>query len=143
MNITDQFVKDYNKLIVTLVRKYVPPDDVQDIVQDVYVKLLQSTTYDPNKGGLGAYLGIVVRNVVIDQRQPDLEQYKDLEEQPSFMDDVRFDLDQRLSYVDPFKAEVFRRKYVYGYTHKEIARQLDISETQSQTIAHRVVRDIQ
>lgn len=115
----------------------------QDILQDGFVKVfMKIQTFNPDNS-LEGWIRRVVTNTAIDyfRQSRKLNQYIELEEEHSLQladDEVneKIDVDEILYYLDklPTGARVIFNLYaIEGYTHKEIAQQLKISEGTSKS----------
>jgi len=117
----------------------VPPDTVEDIVQESYVKLCQLSTTDEIKCPK-AYFFRAVKNLAIDHvRRVDYRKSDTLEEEqsPAIEDTTFRDVvshEQFGHFCDAVRRlpvqcrRVFVLKKVYNYSQKEIAQELGISE---------------
>jgi len=146
MKITNEFVQEYNALIYAFVKKYTKDyQEIPDIMQDVYLRLLENNTFDETRGSLGAWLGTVTRNVVYKHynKTPVTEELPyDVQQNEDFMKEIEADLDDALKNLPPVKAEVFKLKYFHGYSHIEIGALVGISVTASQTLAQRAAQEL-
>ena len=110
------FVELYTPPLENLIRSLnesLPPSDVEDLVQDVFVRLvpfLRENRLDRSRGRLRTYLAQIVRNLLIDR-------YREQLSRPQFRaDDVRGDdsattiLSRRAS-AQPDPGEVFDARW--------------------------------
>ena len=108
------------------------PQDIQECVQDTFTDFyLSRKNFDPEKGGLSAYLVAIARHKAFYrcreiQKARELAQAAEVPENPIGMED-RAVLEQALSQLTDSDARLLRLKYYEGYTAKEIGEILGIS----------------
>jgi RNA polymerase sigma-70 factor (ECF subfamily) len=142
----DQFTSLFISLRSSLalaVRGIVPPKEVEDIVQETYVRAIQNTKKDTVLEPK-AFLFTIAKNLALDYAKraehrlashidpaesldtaalrlnPTLDDAASREEFAIFCEAVR--------HLPVQRRRIFVLKRVYGYSQKEIAAQLDISE---------------
>ena len=136
--------RKYAKKMYAICQGYVRDKSVaQDILQDSFVKVfLKIHTFDPDNS-LEGWVRRIVTNTAIDyfRQSKKLDQFIELEEQHSqeASDDAvnkQINVDEILYYLEllPEGARVIFNLYaIEGYSHKEIAQRLDISEGTSKS----------
>ncbi|MDP5029351.1 MAG: sigma-70 family RNA polymerase sigma factor [Paraglaciecola sp.] len=143
-NMTDVFL-GIRKLVIKTISSIVPPDDIEDIVQETYVKLCLVKS-EVNIEYPRSFMLKMAKNLALDHRNKasnrlnesieelELEDIASLKQEgdPTF---EGFATDQEFSRFCevvrqlPVKCrKVFVLKKVYGYTQKEIAKSLNLSE---------------
>ena len=68
----EEFYDTYRPLIVFCARGRIAPDEIDDLIQTVMVKVFRSGKhfrYDPAKGKFRDYLGRIVGNAIVDMRR--------------------------------------------------------------------------
>jgi len=119
-------------------------DDAKDILQNAYIKIFRSLkTFDENKGCLDAWLSRIVINEALQlfrKRKKDAEREKaigsNFEELsvPEILSRLQAEDLLRLTNLLPEGYKIiFNLKVVEGYSHKEIAKELNISESTSRS----------
>jgi RNA polymerase sigma factor (sigma-70 family) len=123
-------------LVMSYLRRYLPPSDIEDVLQRVFYELWRSRDrYDPEQPLRAWVLGIA-RKRAIDQlrkrrdvvvpieamREVAGEDGRDVVERYAWADEVRAALDL----LPDLQREVIRLAYFGGYTQTEIATALDI-----------------
>ncbi|MEL6922827.1 MAG: sigma-70 family RNA polymerase sigma factor [Bacteroidota bacterium] len=122
--------------------------EAEDFLQDGFVKIFQDLhQFDSNKGSLSAWTRRVVLNVVFQHLRKKRIEYsstpvEDFANQFSSTEDVLAQMSaQELMQVIQQLPEgyriVFNMYIVDGYTHKEIAAELGISESTSKSQLHK------
>lgn len=138
------FITSFVKLrssIYRYISRFVPPSDVEDIVQDAYVKLCSIEDKDPQKYNK-SFFYTVAKNLALDHLKRAENKLSDSLDE----DDTELDVDgldtavssaitferfgQFCSIVQSMPKQcrkVFVLRKVYGFTQQEIAEKLDIS----------------
>ena len=125
-----------------MVARIVPPDEVEDIVQETYVRLRTVLIAEEIRHPR-SYLYQTARNLALDSikragNARSVEWREDAEYAATVNDPIVENIDTSRSYRQfcdsverlPNRArQVFVLKKVYGYTQREIAAELDISES--------------
>ncbi|PHR60673.1 MAG: RNA polymerase subunit sigma-70 [Robiginitomaculum sp.] len=135
------FLKQEAKLKSFISRFVYRPQDVEDISQEVFIRAFKAEkTTDILKPE--AFLFRIARNVAFNELKKKSNTMTDYIEDNSFYDvvsqekhvDAKYEDQEQLRYFSHAVAElparcqrVFIMSKVYGFTHKEIAIQLDIS----------------
>lgn len=128
--------------ISRMVSKIVPPDDVDDIVQETYLRLRRVIVSQEIRNPR-SYLYQTARNLALDSikkaaNSRSVEWHDDAPYAATISDPVAHRVDSTESFEHfcdsvqrlPQRARhVFILKKVYGYSQREIAAELDISES--------------
>ena len=128
--------------IASMVSRYVPPDDVEDIVQETYLRLCRVAMVDEIQNPR-AYIYRIARNLALDSlKKADNAQtvplIEDLPETGTRSDDVIKQVESEEEFGHfcdsvrrlPAQARrVFIMKKVYGFTQRRIATDLGISQS--------------
>ncbi|WP_440903395.1 RNA polymerase sigma factor [Catenovulum sp. SX2] len=118
----------------------VPPDEVEDIVQDTYVKIWQQHNKQQDEVNQ-SYVFTVAKNLAIDYlRKPNVKHHQAVEDEAEFgasNADANFNqleadrkfvsFCQAVQQLPPQCRKVFVMKKVYGMKIKEIAEELNLS----------------
>ena len=143
-NISDVFLswRDY---LARVVSRIVPPHEIEDIVQETYVRACQVKPQEEIKSP-GAFMTRIARNLAIDHiKRAESRLVSRMEEDTDGrLNDIRFLADEPFDQVAsneefahfceavrdlPLKCRrVFVLKKVYGYSQREIAKELNLSE---------------
>jgi RNA polymerase sigma factor (sigma-70 family) len=131
--------------LARVVSRIVPPHDIEDIVQETYVRFCQFKSGEEIRSP-GAFMTKIARNLAIDHiKRADFQLRSRMDE------DVEIEFDELGCLIDePFNQvasreefahfceavrnlplqcrRVFVMKKVYNYSQREIARELDLSE---------------
>ncbi|MFV0442401.1 MAG: RNA polymerase sigma factor [Planctomycetaceae bacterium] len=138
----------------------VPPNDVADIVQDVFAKLvrvLQSFHYDPQRGRFRTWLYRIARNQIADWRRRRRRRREEccapdsLAEVSTAVESFHWDREHRTRVLEFALQSVrsesqtltwlcFARRYLQGRSGPEIALETGLSETGVYTNASRVLK---
>lgn len=131
------------------VRYGVASHEVKDYMQIIFTQIFASLkSYDSQKSQFKTWLTRVTINQILMQKRKQKIQYETLEDSESQIVDlsasfsVESELDKEtiyhiLSKMPPQFIAVFNLSIIDGYSHKEIAEQLDISEGTSRVLLHR------
>ena len=131
-------------------------DDVDELLQEMYVRLLTLGAHDrPVIGSFEAFVMTVARNIASDWLRhqkvvsitlvADLDAETAAEGQPDELASIEEELGVLADIVDsmpPRQRQVFRLRKVYGLSQKEIARKLGISENTVEQHLTKVVRQV-
>ncbi|NER80351.1 MAG: sigma-70 family RNA polymerase sigma factor [Leptolyngbya sp. SIO1D8] len=130
----------YSSLVYTLaLRSLGNVASAEDLTQDVFLTLMNSRTYDPDRGSLSSYLSLLTRSRAIDRLRAQSTQHKYLNQwqrhpqpaEPSPMEHasqqerhtlVREALDQ----LSQQQRQVLELSYYQGQSQTEIAAQLGV-----------------
>ncbi len=119
------------------------PDEAQDVLQDGFIKVFSKLPKFVNKGSLEGWVRRIMVNTALDQYRKNKKYQSDVE-----IDAVSFKLEQRDFIVETINANdllkiiqtipkgyrvVFNLFAIEGYSHKEIAEQLGVTESTSKS----------
>ncbi len=126
----------YSPALYGMISRRVRNQDVaEELLQETMLKAWNKISlYDPNKGKLFTWLSTIARNTTLDKLR--LKKYQ----QQSNIDPIdnnanpastillsdQIDASQLLSSLDPKYEIVLRMSYLEGYSHSEIAKELDM-----------------
>ena len=132
------------KSITRLVSRIVPPKEIEDIVQETYVRICQIENQDKIKQPK-SFLFKTARNLALDHVKRSENKLSDPFEDEDELSQLISDVDTTYQQVAsdqefgqfceavrqlPVQCrKVFVLKKVYGYSQKEIAQQLELSES--------------
>ena len=118
-------------------------EEAQDIVQDGFIKVFKKIETFTGKGSLEGWIRRIMVNTALDHlRRTKAERFN------VSVDDVEFKLKDKQEIIASMQADdllkiirtlpvgyrtVFNMYAIEGYTHKEIAKELDISENTSKS----------
>jgi len=118
-------------------------DEAYDILQDTFIKVFEKITSYKNEGSFEGWLKRICVNTALDHiRRNKMDKFID------DVDDVQFKLSSNQGAIDELLAEdlmqvlqslpvgyrtVFNMYVIDGYSHKEIAEQLNITESTSKS----------
>lgn len=116
------------------------PQEAEDLTQDVFLKLAQSSSYDPTRGSLRTFLAILTRSRAIDRvrsRSKAREffgQWRDSEAQhvtdslfeQVFRSEQSQEVQAALSQLSDSQQQILYMAYYDGLSQSEIAKQLEI-----------------
>lgn len=118
----------------------------EEVAQDAFLVLWRRPgAFDPERGSLKTFLGMVARNKAIDlvRREESLRRRADalVHEMETTQIDARFDerverraeIDDALARVSPAQREAIALAYFGGRTYKEVAAELGIAEGTAKT----------
>lgn len=123
-------------LVVSYVRRYVPRDDVDDVVQRVFFEVWRAhDRYDPTLSLRGWVLGIA-RKRAIDHLRRDKGAVVSIESIREITGDDGREIAERLAWADEVRTalrqlpehqrEVIELAYFEGYTQRETSTALDV-----------------
>lgn len=136
----DLFAK---KMMGVCLRYSSNPDEAQDVLQDGFIKVFSKLPKFVNKGSLEGWVRRIMVNTALDQYRKNKKFQKDVE-----IDAVSFKLEQRDFIIETINANdllkiiqtipkgyrvVFNLFAIEGYSHKEIAEQLGVTESTSKS----------
>ncbi|NOQ72308.1 MAG: sigma-70 family RNA polymerase sigma factor [Crocinitomix sp.] len=119
------------------------PDEAQDVLQDGFIKVFSKLPKFVNKGSLEGWVRRIMVNTALDQYRKNKKYQKDVE-----IDAVSFKLEQKDFIIETINANdllkiiqtipkgyrvVFNLFAIEGYSHKEIAEQLGVTESTSKS----------
>lgn len=118
--------------------------EAKDILQDGFVKVFTKIHTYKNQGSFGGWIRRIITNTAIDHYRKSIRQkddyvleeniYEDEQITNQIMDDIGADSIRKLITQLPRGARmVFNMYAVEGYSHKEIAKQLKITEGTSKS----------
>lgn len=134
-------VDRYGNLLWSLARRYLRnATDAEDAVQDVFIEIWRTCSrYDPAIASEAAYISTIARRRFIDRlrqagRTPAMDSLDDEEGAPvdpgvaaTVEDDTEVAIVARvLAAMDPEHQKILGMSLYEGYSHSEIAEQLDI-----------------
>lgn len=118
-------------------------DEAQDVLQDGFIKVFGKLPKFVNKGSLEGWVRRIMVNTALDQYRKNKKYHKDVE-----IDAVSFKLEKNDYIVESINADdllkivqtipegyrvVFNLFAIEGYSHKEIAKQLGVTESTSKS----------
>ena len=136
----DLFAK---KMMGVCLRYAANPDEAQDVLQDGFIKVFSKLPKFVNKGSLEGWVRKIIVNTALDQYRKNKKYQSDVE-----IDAVSFRLEQRDFIIETINANdllqliqtipkgyrvVFNLFAIEGYSHKEIAEQLGVTESTSKS----------
>jgi RNA polymerase sigma factor (sigma-70 family) len=136
----DLFAK---KMMGVCLRYATNPDEAQDVLQDGFIKVFSKLPKFVNKGSLEGWVRRIMVNTALDQYRKNKKYQKDVE-----IDAVSFKLEQKDFIIETINANdllqliqtipkgyrvVFNLFAIEGYSHKEIAEQLGVTESTSKS----------
>jgi RNA polymerase sigma-70 factor (ECF subfamily) len=112
-------------------------EEAQDVLQDAFVKIWKrSSHYDASKGRLFTWLLSIVRNQAIDlirkkDRRGEIQGAPSdvhIENKPTDQKAEGTDMDVKtvLTQLSAEQKQLVEYSYIYGYSHSEIAKKLDL-----------------
>jgi len=158
--ITQDFITSNTGLVRNLFYKKnssLTEDDIEDLLQETwYAVTLFQDSYNPNKGTIGTFLGLIVTHVYdrytrgSDALNPEL-----IDDVPDVTaDDIvlsnnehyymqnKDHVDQYMSWLPKKQRDILHLRLILGYTHEEIAKALDITEGNSSTLCSRAMKNL-
>lgn len=134
----------YSRLMTGVCMRYADRyEEAQDIVQDGFIKVFKKIETFTGKGSLEGWIRKIMVNTALDHlRRTKAERFN------VSVDDVEFKLKDKQEIIASMQADdllkiirtlpvgyrtVFNMYAIEGYTHKEIAKELDISENTSKS----------
>ena len=141
------FESFYGKMLVVCLRYSKNTDEAKDILQEGFIKVFANIGKFDGKGSLEGWIRRVIVNTAIDTvRKNKHNLFDDFEsqknklsesiEEEAFTDEFEFsanDVLNALHQISPAYRTVFNLYILEGYTHKEIAEKLEISEGTSKS----------
>lgn len=130
-------------------------EEAQDVLQDGFIKIFNHLPDYQQKGSLEGWVRRIIVNTALDHYRKNKKYIKDVS-----VDDVDYMLEKKEFIVESLQAEdllkiihqlpagykmVFNLFAIEGYSHKEIAQQLDITESTSKSQysrARKLLREI-
>lgn len=139
----------YGKMMGVCMRYAKDRDEAQDMVQNGFIKIFKKLDVYNFEGSLEGWIRRIMVNTAIDQirknkRDPfsieDDQRVQNVEEDVPFSEEDEFDTKikaeaaiQAISELSPAYRTVFNMYVIEGFTHKEIAEYLGISEGTSKS----------
>lgn len=124
----------------TLIRICSDEDDAKDALQEAFIKAFEKINTLKNEAGFGAWLKQIVVNTglqVIRKKRPD---YEDITNLPDPAEDIQTEIEFTENQVHeaikrlPEKSRLVVTLFlIEGFSHKEIARKMGITESTSKT----------
>jgi len=138
--------------VTAIARKMIrDPDTVKDVVQDVFLRVWRTRSYNPALGPAAHWLAVVTRHIAVDhlRRAKPRERFLQLDVEPRAPSDasddstlLRADLARAMRGIRPEEREVLTLAYVQGLTLREIAERLQIPLGTVKTRLHRGLRGL-
>ncbi len=137
--------RKYAKRMLRLSRSYAKTtDEAQDILQESFLKVFRNIETYTEGSSLESWIWRIVNNTAIDHYRKSKRQgfFQPLEEDSTLNEEAVMEPSLRLETEDIFRAVnelpdgarmVFHLYAVQGYSHKEIAQQLNVSESTSKS----------
>lgn len=129
-------------LYVLCQRYFSDLEDAKDVLQEGFVKVFRDLhQYDENKGNIYSWIKKVFVNTCLEKlrkKKIDFKKIEDYDHEVLFdsgiISDLNLkDLTKMIQKLPPGYKTVFNLYVIEGYSHQEIADQLDISESTSKT----------
>lgn len=121
-----------SRLLGLAIRMLSRRDAAEDVLQEAYVRVwLHAGKYDPDRGAPMPWLWQILRNSAIDRLRrdgathDDVEDYSDRLAAPEAPTAARIDLENGLRKLGPKKSRAIGLAFLDGYTHEEIALELN------------------
>lgn len=137
--------RKYAKKMLRLSRLYASTtDEAQDILQEAFLKVFRNLETYTEGSSLEGWIRRIVSNTAIDHYRQSRRKgfFQPLEEDTTWHDEAVVEPSLRLDTEDVYRAVnelpdgarmVFHLYAVQGYSHKEIAEQLNVSESTSKS----------
>lgn len=137
------FDKFASKMLSVCMRYSKNSEQAEDILQDGFVKVFGKLSYYKGEGSLEGWIRRIVVNTALDQIRKDAKFRDDIT-----LDDVDFKLELKGNVLEDLAAEdlmqlinemptgykvVFNMFAIEGYSHREIAEMLEVSENTSKS----------
>lgn len=147
--------EEYKGLVTSIVSKYYKDKHtVDDIVQEVFIKIFASIHMFKNEGSFKGWVCRVVRNFSVDKIRnvKHTVEYCDEYHEETYDDDYLEreikeervnDIISELDNLSVMYGLVFRMYYIEGMPHKEIAEELNINIGTSKSNLHKAKKNIQ
>lgn len=130
----------YASLVYTMaLRSLSDVASAEDLTQDVFLTLMQSRTYDPDRGSLSSYLSLLTRSRAIDRLRAQSTQHKYLSQwrrhsplsEPSPMEHVSLQerktlVREAMDQLTQPQRQVLELSYYEGQSQTEIAHRLGV-----------------
>ena len=159
--ITKEFIDEHTPLVRGLyMRKnaLLTDEDIEDLIQETWYKVtLFQESYDPNKGTINTFLGLIVTHVYdryirgSDALTPDL-----IEDVPDISNDDcmltnnehyylqnKDHVDQYMSWLPKKQRDILHLRLILGYSHEEISKALEITISNSQKICSHAMKNLE
>lgn len=130
--------------LMRVVKRYIKDDDrAKDVFQDGYLTVFSKINqFDSNRGSIGAWTGRIFANLALAELRRN-KVFADIEDLPIPLQPIEYtdvldklSADELLSNVNELSESyrvIFLLNIVDGYTHQEIAEQLDITASTSRS----------
>ncbi len=113
------------------------PQEAEDLTQEMFLKLYQGGTYNPNRGSLGSYLTTMTRSRAIDRLrtrsnrrqiltrwQHDMSKTGDRPVEHVLIEERRAQVQGALAQLSDVQRQVLELSYYEGLSQSEIAKRL-------------------
>lgn len=134
----------FSPLMLGVAMRYIKDKErAEDVIQDGFIKVYKNLYRFEHKGSLEGWIRRIVVNTALDQLRKNKKNINDLH-----LDDSKFEIVQKSEAIGILETEilmdivqqlpdgyrvVFNMFAIEGYTHKEIAKSLKISESTSKS----------
>ncbi|RFC55879.1 RNA polymerase sigma factor [Brumimicrobium aurantiacum] len=134
----------FSPLMLGVAMRYIKDKEhAEDVLQDAFIKVFKNLHRFEHKGSLEGWIRRIVVNTALDQLRKNKKNLNDLH-----LDDSHFELVHNSEAIGKLEAEVlmeiihqmpdgyrtvFNMYAIEGYSHKEIAEALEISENTSKS----------
>ena len=139
-------VETYGPYLLTTCRRYAPPSwEAEDILQEAFIKIFYNLDrIDFSKGAPRAYMNRICINVALSKklkfkRTADLEELKWSKEETTQIEPEVYgklgaeEIMEMVAKLPRTYADVFNLYVIEGFSHREIAEKLNISENTVKT----------
>jgi RNA polymerase sigma-70 factor (ECF subfamily) len=132
----------YSSLVYSLALKILKqPSEAEDLTQDIFLTFWQEERFDPTCAALSTYLGVMVRSRALNKLRRFSIQEHSLERLRRFIPGERSGttpleeasqaeqkttLKQAMAQLTERQRQILELNFFQGYTHQEIARQLEL-----------------
>jgi RNA polymerase sigma-70 factor (ECF subfamily) len=139
-----ELFKRFSPLMLGVAMRYIKDKEhAEDVVQDGFIKVYKNIYRFEHKGSLEGWIRRIIVNTALDQLRKNKKNLNDLH-----LDDSNFEIVQKSVAIGKLDAEVlmeiiqqlphgyrvvFNMFAIEGYSHKEIAKELKVSESTSKS----------
>jgi RNA polymerase sigma-70 factor (ECF subfamily) len=133
---TREIYREYAGAVYTVARSIVrDPDLADDVVQQTFVKAWRAAHRFEGTRQLAPWLYSIARNTAVDLLRSELQPTRggheaevDVAEQPDTFERTweTFEIRRAIDALPPDEREVVKRSHLSGFTHQQIAEQLEI-----------------
>ena len=149
-----ELVRRYAASLMSVARRYARhTPEAEDILQEAFISIFEKiSTYDPNKGALGAWMRrIVVNKALMLYRKAHFQLEQSTDQLPETLEDVPeqvspLNYDEIMALVaqlPEYARVVFNMAVIDGYKHEEIAEALQIPPGTSRSLLSRARKILQ